>query len=234
MGPLLLLLAAHTCLAAEPVLATAGVEVGAGMRISHSAMDDPHDLTEGPRATVRVPLDDHGVWVVEAGGFVRTSTVESAGLVRTLVQIAHQGDPDAGFQQPFQYDVWAAQALMDWGLWARRGPHALMGGPRLLAGVEVRQVERVYATYNPAWDTGRAESPVALSEPVGSTAIGAVGGLALDLWFWERVGMRAGWYHRLSWEESLSYDPERPPDGRRLVDRPVFTLDLLCRFGRSQ
>lgn len=231
MGSLLLLLAAHTCLAAEPVLASAGVEIGGGLRISQSALDDPHAFTEGPRATVRVPFDDHGVWVVEADLFARTSQQDASGMVAALVQIAHRGDPDSGFQQPFQYDVWAATALMDWGFWARRGPHALMGGPRLLAGVEVRQAQRVYATYDPGGSSG---DPVALSAPNGHLAFGAVAGLALDLWFYQRVGLRAGWYHRLSWEEEPDYDPL--DDSRlasTLTDRPVFTLDLLYRFGRA-
>jgi len=236
MGPatLLLLLAAQVGRAAEAEWASAGIEIGTGLRISQSLMDDPHDFAEGPRAAVRVPLDPHGVFIIEGDLFVRTSGKEASDTVATLVQIAHQGDPYAGFQMPFQYDTLAASALMDWGLWARRGPHALMGGPRLLAGIEGRRIERVCATYDAGWGTGQSSSPVALSDPDTGYSITAVAGLALDLWFWQQVGLRAGWFHRLSVEPEPDHDPlDDTPLATIVTDRPVFTLDVLYRFGRA-
>jgi len=114
------------------------------------------------------------------------------GLTSTLVQIAHQGDPDAGFQQPVEKMTLGATFALRWA--PVYGKINLLG-ERVLnfdfygtLGLGLLSRAEYYATYNEQWDG--SDSVVTLSPPQSTYTVPANIGIGFDFFVSQSVAIK--------------------------------------------
>ncbi len=210
---------------------SAGLEVGAGLRSALDPFDDPATVFDGVRLIARYPLGEKGVHV-EGDLYVRTASkpwsdpaVDAAEVVRG------SGDPDSGFMLPVSRDRFAVACLVDWSFGRRDGGALLAGGPRLLGGAGVRRFEQHWATVNDLLAIYDPLRNYELQPGQKSTALLLLGGVALDAWYVDRLGVRATLITNVRYAERPDYDPSGDtPNGHTVMLDPYFSIDFLVRL----
>lgn len=211
--------------ASAPVHAE-GLALGLGLQDSLDVLNDP-GTPSGFRAVGSYALLD-GVLGLEAGLSVHSPFAPEVGpLVDTLISIAHQGDPDAGFQQPFwvnRFRTWAAADLAP-------VPDAFEDGftsrPHAFVGLSLRSRRSHYASFNSDY-SGSTGSLTHLSPGTNSLSMTGLLGVGIDAWYDGLVGLRLTALLHPGVESKPDYDPNDDTNlGKRLALDPVLALDLL-------
>ncbi len=199
-----------------------GLELGLGMRNGTHVTSDPGTL-EGPRVVGRMLM---GSIALEAAFFLRLNQQMTTDLTESIVLIAHQGDSDANFQQPFTVDRFTFAGLIDWNFGARAAKDLWSAGPHLYGGLEARRYETYYATYNDEYSSGEG-LPASVSAPVGSFGLLLLTGFGVDITC-GRFSLRPSWYARFAYEEAPDYDPNDDASlDKGLRTYGMFALDML-------
>lgn len=209
---------------AGPALA---LDLGVGVRNALSATDDPGDL-EGPRVLARIPLVG-GAVNVEASAFYRLNRTTHTDFDATLAFIAEQGGEGVKFQVPFTTDIAAVSGLLDWPMGKVEPIEGWSGGPHLMGGLELRAVRSYVASYD--------ETAPDHVEVLDATPLTLIPSLVLGAGFEvrakDRLGLRAGWYLRPSFETAPDYTATSDGDdqlGNRIDGNRMFALDLFWRL----
>ncbi|MFH1466783.1 MAG: outer membrane beta-barrel domain-containing protein [Pseudomonadota bacterium] len=133
------------------------------------------------------------------------------GLTKTLVQIAHQGDPDAGFQQPIDKMTMGATFAARWA--PVYGKINLLG-ERVLnfdfygtLGLGLLTLAEYYATYDEGWDTGASASPIMLSEATNKYTVPVNVGVGFDFFLNQTVALKLDARSYLYIGSEADYDP---------------------------
>jgi outer membrane beta-barrel protein len=153
------------------------------------------------------------------------------GLTETLVQIAHQGDPDAGFQQPVDKMTMGATFAVRWA--PVYGKINLLG-ERVLnfdfygtLGLGLLTLAEYYATYDEGWDTGTSVSPIKLSEPTNKYTVPANIGVGMDFFLSQTVAIKLDARSYLYIGEEADYDPNNDDEiGSRLYNNFIASVGV--------
>ncbi|HJN74353.1 MAG TPA: hypothetical protein QGF58_10520 [Myxococcota bacterium] len=186
------------------------------------ASDSTAGTLDGVRLGARY---DVGPAAVEANAFLNPLPARYDGLDAMLVSIAYQGDSDVEFQQPVFNDIFAFQLLLDATVVPLTTDN-FNGGPHVFAGLELARIEQQYfLRYDP-------DSGLPMMEALGLKVRpgGVVGGIGMDAWFRDRVGLRVAWSSRIYLEEEPSYDPDIPVSGSSVQFNPTTTADIMVRL----
>jgi outer membrane beta-barrel protein len=153
------------------------------------------------------------------------------GLTNTLVQIAHQGDPDAGFQQPVDKMTLGATFALRWA--PVYGKINLLGEQVLnfdlygTLGLGLISIAEYYATYNPGFANGTSDSPVALSDAVNKYTVPANIGVGLDFFVSQSVAIKLDARSYLYVGDQPDYDPnDDTPLGKRLYNNFIASAGV--------
>ena len=210
---------------AAPAVRTqrAGVTLGLGYLESWDALSGPSMALRaaGSWRVGRAPVS------IGAQAFYRAPWVsEVPGLVNTLVQIAHMGDPDAGFQQPFSIDTFGVDAVADLAPTPDGFEEGFTCAPHLYGGFGLIVRDEYYATYD-------EDSPDFASVEVFKTAylLRPLLGIGFDVWYAGHAGLRVALQTRPWFEEQPDYDPnDDAPLGTRFALDASLAIDLLAGF----
>ncbi len=220
-------LTALLVLLAPQAAAARTVELGLGALKSFHALDNPGDPA-GLRLSGRYPLGSTPV-TFEGGLYVANPFApEATGTVSTLVQIAHQGNPAAAFQQPFSVDGLGLHAVADLAPIPEGFGQQITCAPHLLGGLSVMRGQTYYASYNSGYSGGEDSMPYTLSEGQPYTQVRPMVAVGMDTWFHGRVGLRLLLQARPGFEDQPDYDPSSDtPTGRRFDTESTLAFDLL-------
>ncbi|MCB9760262.1 MAG: hypothetical protein H6739_10540 [Alphaproteobacteria bacterium] len=186
-------------------------------------------FVEGPRV---IGAADLGWFSLEGNLMVNPRPDRYTSMDRALVVKAHNQDNTVPFQVPVQNDILAAQVLLSVDAlsegaldWREMREATLAGSPRLYAGAEAHLSQRSYLRY----DVSAADN--VRSDPADrSFGMGLVLGAGLDLWWGHRVGLRPSWCARATVEDRVSWDSTNPENGRDMVVRHAYVLDLVVKL----
>ena len=208
------------------------IQVGLGVQDSFDAIDNP-GRPDGLRLSGRYHLGQ-GPLTAEGGMYLASPFApEASETVGTLLQIAHQGDPDAGFQQPFQVDRMGVHAAVDVSPILTDRDDSLTCAPHVLAGLTVTQGTEWNATYDDDYTSGGSNTPVHLSGSTAYLHLRPVIAFGMDAWWEGRVGMRMLFQLRPGMERRPNYDPNDSHDYGNLVTLDAALIaDLMIGFGR--
>lgn len=173
-------------------------------------------MFEGPRVGARLASS---VWEIELAGFVapRADRLTDGDRIELEVAAAIAGDR---FHQVSDVDRLALSLL---GSWGPRGDRGWWGGPRLVAGAELRQIERT-------WRHIEGEA----IEISGSDAMwvpGADLGFAFDAHLGSPLGLRLTVLDRIWVGPAPDYEQPLVLGEPRLFQDPTLCLDLSWSFG---
>ncbi len=206
------------------------IQVGAGIQSTFNGLDNPGS-PDGIRLAGRYRLLD-GVLTMEGGLYVKSPFAPSASsLTTTLVQIGHQGDPDAAFQQPFRTDDFGVHVAADLAPIPDAWEDGVTCSPHVLAGMSFTKASEYYATYNQDYISSGAGTPVALSVATTHLDLRPLVGVGFDAWYDGRVGLRLLFQARPGLERQPDYDPDDDSElEMRFTMRTAMAFDLLVGF----
>jgi outer membrane beta-barrel protein len=153
------------------------------------------------------------------------------GLTSTLVQIAHQGDPDAGFQQPIDKMTLGATFAARWA--PVYGKINLLG-ERVLnfdfygtLGLGLLTLAEYYATYDPGYNTGESSSPVQLTDAVSKYTVPINVGVGFDFFLNQTVALKLDARSYLYVGKEADYDPKDDAEiGSRLYNNFIASAGV--------
>jgi outer membrane beta-barrel protein len=153
------------------------------------------------------------------------------GLTSTLVQIAHQGDPDAGFQQPVDKMTLGATFALRWA--PVYGKINLLGEQVLnfdfygTVGLGLLSRAEYYATYNEGFLTDGSGSPVMLSPANNTYTVPANIGVGFDFFLSQSVALKLDARSYLYVGDQPDYDPNDDTElGKRLYNNFIASVGV--------
>mgnify|MGYP002640108704 CR=1 FL=1 len=153
------------------------------------------------------------------------------GLTSTLVQIAHQGDPDAGFQQPVDKMTLGATFALRWA--PVYGKINLLGEQVLnfdfygTLGLGLLSRAEYYATYNDQYLTDGSGSVVQLSPPNSTYTVPINVGMGFDFFVSQSVALKIDARSYLYIGNQPDYDPNDDTDlGKRLYNNFIASAGV--------
>jgi outer membrane beta-barrel protein len=152
------------------------------------------------------------------------------GLTGTLVQIAHQGDPDAGFQQPVDKMTLGATFALRWA--PVYGKINLLGEQVLnfdfygTLGLGLLSIAEYYATYNEEWGVS-SDSVVALSPATSKYTVPVNVGIGFDFFVSQSVALKLDARSYMYIGRQPDYDPESDDElGSRLYNNFIASAGV--------
>ena len=134
------------------------------------------------------------------------------GLTKTLVQIAHQGDPDVNLQQPVDKMILGATFALRWA--PVYGKINLLGEQVLnfdfygTAGLGLLSIAEYYAKYNVGFATGTSDEVVDLVPSQSTYTVPLNIGLGFDFFLSQSVALKLDARSYLYVGEQPDYDPD--------------------------
>jgi outer membrane beta-barrel protein len=152
------------------------------------------------------------------------------GLTGTLVQIAHQGDPDAGFQQPVDKMTLGATFALRWA--PVYGKINLLGEQVLnfdfygTLGLGLLSIAEYYATYNEEWGVS-SDSVVALSPATSKYTVPVNVCIGFDFFVSQSVALKLDARSYMYIGRQPDYDPESDDElGSRLYNNFIASAGV--------
>ena len=152
------------------------------------------------------------------------------GLTSTLVQIAHQGVPDAGFQQPVDKMTLGATFALRWA--PVYGKINLLGEQVLnfdfygTLGLGLLSIAEYYATYNDEWGVS-SDSVVELSPANSKYTVPANVGIGFDFFLSQSVALKIDARSYMYIGKQPDYDPEDDSElGSRLYNNFIASAGV--------
>jgi outer membrane beta-barrel protein len=152
------------------------------------------------------------------------------GLTSTLVQIAHQGDPDAGFQQPVDKMTLGATFALRWA--PVYGKINLLGEQVLnfdfygTLGLGLLSIAEYYATYNEEWGVS-SDSVVSLSPANSKYTVPVNVGIGFDFFVSQSVALKLDARSYMYIGRQPDYDPESEDElGSRLYNNFIASAGV--------
>ncbi len=153
------------------------------------------------------------------------------GLTSTLVQIAHQGGSDAGFQQPVDKMTLGATFALRWA--PVYGKINLLGEQVLnfdfygTIGLGLLSRAEYYATYNDSHLTDGSGSPVTLSPAISTYTVPANIGIGFDFFLSQSVALKLDARSYLYVGNQPDYDPNDDTElGKRLYNNFIASAGV--------
>jgi outer membrane beta-barrel protein len=153
------------------------------------------------------------------------------GLTSTLVQIAHQGDPDAGFQQPVDKMTLGATFALRWA--PVYGKINLLGEQVLnfdfygTLGLGLLSIAEYYATYDEGFNSGASTSPLMLSPPNSKYTVPVNVGVGFDFFVSQTVALKLDARSYLYIGKKPDYDPDDDTElGSRLYNNFIASAGV--------
>jgi hypothetical protein len=173
-------------------------------------------MIEGPRAGARLAS---GPWEVELSGYMAVNASRLSEEDRVELEVASGLSGSREFFQVVDNDRAAVALLWSWG---PRGEAGWWGGPRVVAGLELRQVRRTWWAQDGGLAVNRGNDDMLVP--------GAALGFAFDARLGGPLGLRLSVLDRLWFGPARDYQNVQARGERRLFQDPTLALDLAWNF----